>query len=253
MKNPRWHRDEIILALDLYFDPDRGTISHKNPRVIALSKLFNELPFQPTNLGDETFRNPNGVSMKLSNFLALDPDYHGKGMDSYSSLDKEVFFEFYKNKDKLHRIASEIRAVVEDKELSHKVMLMEPEMPYEALEGEILFRLHKVRERDGKLIFKKKQAVLKATGKLECEVCQFDFFKVYGELGKGFIECHHKAPLHLLIAAQNTTLKDLALVCANCHRMLHKSINIVTIESLKKLLLVGGQDSGTGQDYEGGG
>ncbi len=239
MKNPRWHRDEIILALDLYFDSERGTISHKNPHVIALSKLFNELPFQPINPGNETFRNPNGVSMKLSNFLALDPDYHGKGMDSYSNLDKEVFLEFYKNKDKLRRVASSIRAIVKDKELSHEVMLMEPEQPYEmpeAIEGEILFRLHKVRERDGKLTAKKKQAVLKATEKLECEVCQFDFFKVYGELGKGFIECHHKRPLHLLTAAQKTTLDDLALVCANCHRMLHKAINALTIEELKKVV-----------------
>jgi len=236
MRNPRWHRDEIILALDLYFDPERGPIGHKNERVIALSKLFNELPFQPINQGDETFRNPNGVSMKLSNFLALDPDYHGKGMESYSNLDKEVFLEFYKNKDKLRRVASSIRAVVTDKELSHEVMLMEPEVPYEALEGEILFRLHKVRERDGKLTAKKKQSVLKATEKLECEVCQFDFFKAYGDLGKGFIECHHISPLHLLDATQKTTLDDLALVCANCHRMLHKSINMLSIEELKKIV-----------------
>lgn len=157
-------------------------------------------------------------------------------MGSYSKLDKKVFFEFYHNKEKLRRIALCIRAIIADKKLSHQLMLMESEMPYEALEGETLFRLHKVRERSPNLIIQKKQAVLKATGKLECEVCQFDFFKVYGELGKGFIECHHKTPLHLLSTAQKTALDDLALVCANCHRMLHKSINTISIQELKSII-----------------
>ena len=44
MRNPKWHRDEIILALDLYFDKDLGTISSKNPKIIALSELLNKLP-----------------------------------------------------------------------------------------------------------------------------------------------------------------------------------------------------------------
>ena len=75
MKNPPWHRDEIILALDLYFGPSLGPIDDKNPKIIALSELLNKLPIFEAKPNQETFRNANGVTLKLSNFLALDPDY----------------------------------------------------------------------------------------------------------------------------------------------------------------------------------
>lgn len=35
MRNPKWHRDEIILALNLYFDQERGSIDGKNEKLIA--------------------------------------------------------------------------------------------------------------------------------------------------------------------------------------------------------------------------
>jgi 5-methylcytosine-specific restriction enzyme A len=80
MRNPKWHRDEIILALDLYFSLDRGSIDHKNPKIIELSKTLNALPLFPDRPDEDRFRNSNGVTLKLSNFLAFDPNYKGKGM-----------------------------------------------------------------------------------------------------------------------------------------------------------------------------
>lgn len=44
MKNPKWHRDEIILALDLYFDENMGPLHSTNPKIVALSELLNRLP-----------------------------------------------------------------------------------------------------------------------------------------------------------------------------------------------------------------
>jgi len=44
MKNPKWHRDEIILALDLYFSQDRGPIDVRNAKIISLSQTLNALP-----------------------------------------------------------------------------------------------------------------------------------------------------------------------------------------------------------------
>jgi 5-methylcytosine-specific restriction protein A len=61
---------------------------------------------------------------------------------------------------------------------------------------------------------------MEATGRLECEVCGFDFFETYGERGNGFAECHHK--LALSHGTRSTYLRDLAVVCANCHRMFHR-------------------------------
>jgi 5-methylcytosine-specific restriction enzyme A len=73
-----------------------------------------------------------------------------------------------------------------------------------------------------------------------CEVCGFNFERVYGELGRGFIECHHEHPLAARDgASRQTTLDQLRLVCRNCHSMLHKGQppeSPRTIDGLKKLL-----------------
>ena len=47
-RNPPWQRDELILALDLYFRHRPDTISKKHPEVAALSELLNKLPIHPT-------------------------------------------------------------------------------------------------------------------------------------------------------------------------------------------------------------
>jgi 5-methylcytosine-specific restriction protein A len=71
---------------------------------------------------------------------------------------------------------------------------------------------------------------------LTCEACGFDFFKRYGERGGGYIECHHRIPLSESGPTQ-TRLKDLALVCSNCHRMIHRRTNDwLSLEELKALL-----------------
>lgn len=62
-------------------------------------------------------------------------------------------------------------------------------------------------------------------GRLFCEVpgCGFDFEFMYGDLGSGFAEVHHLRPLSELDQPVSTALPDLAVVCANCHRMIHRN------------------------------
>jgi hypothetical protein len=93
-----------------------------------------------------------------------------------------------------------------------------------AEEGTRKLRMHLEIERDQNVVKRKRLWALKTTGKLECEVCEFDFVKVYGPLGKDFCEVHHRVPLHELRKGEkrNTKLEDLAVVCSNCHRMLHR-------------------------------
>jgi len=100
----------------------------------------------------------------------------------------------------------------------------------------VIYKLHKLRERDNKINRRKKELYFKQNGKLNCEVCDFDFYMAYGELGKGFIEVHHKTPLSEIDGETKTNLDDLALVCPNCHRMLHREINTLSIKKLKSLL-----------------
>ncbi len=109
MKNPKWHRNEAILALDLYFDKNLGTINSNNPKIIALSELLNKLPIHTYRVDEQTFRNPNGIVMKLANFKSLDPNYIGGGLGNHSKLEKEVFEEFCSDVERLHKIANKIK------------------------------------------------------------------------------------------------------------------------------------------------
>ncbi|MEZ4383830.1 MAG: HNH endonuclease [Nannocystaceae bacterium] len=85
-------------------------------------------------------------------------------------------------------------------------------------EGGVFYRLHVSRERNRALVREKKNSV----ANLVCEVCGFDFAAVYGDDARGFIECHHKLSLASYGDRRTTRLEDLALVCANCHRVLHR-------------------------------
>lgn len=70
-----------------------------------------------------------------------------------------------------------------------------------------------------------------------CQVCGFNFGKFYGSLAKGYIEVHHLYPLSAYKAERVTTIKDVAVVCANCHRALHRNGRIpIPIEELKKII-----------------
>jgi hypothetical protein len=102
-------------------------------------------------------------------------------------------------------------------------------------EGSEMYRTHKTIERDRKIVERKKELHLREFGHLKCEVCSFDFSKRYGELGEGYIECHHIVPL-AQAGLSETKLTDLVLVCANCHRMLHRKIDLISVEILKKSL-----------------
>lgn len=94
-------------------------------------------------------------------------------------------------------------------------------------EGKLNKGLVRQRRREGKLRRKKIADVMgRNNGLLICEVphCGFDFHARYGELGTGFAEVHHKKPLsYAPRQGQRTRLSELAIVCANCHRMIHRN------------------------------
>lgn len=102
----------------------------------------------------------------------------------------------------------------------------------ETVDGGKVVRSHVTRERSRELVQMAKR-VFKANhnGRLFCEVCGFDFSAVYGPCE--YIEAHHKIPLRDLIEGVKTKPSDLAMVCANCHRMLHYGTPWPTIDELK--------------------
>jgi hypothetical protein len=69
-----------------------------------------------------------------------------------------------------------------------------------------------------------------------CMACNFNFGMTYGDWGEGFIEVHHLIPLGNGLNSERTTnpIKDLIVLCANCHRMIHRKKRItLTLEELK--------------------
>lgn len=87
-------------------------------------------------------------------------------------------------------------------------------------------------ERDPSL----RAAAIKIHGTFCC-VCGFDYELVYGDWGAGFAEVHHLVALGGAESAVRATNPDtdLAVVCANCHRMLHRRRNsVLSVEELRK-------------------
>jgi hypothetical protein len=127
-RSPAWHRDELILALDLYVRtgavgggalPDRD-----DPEVVALSRRMSLLPLWAAGERASTFRNPSGVVLKLANFRAIErvaaiergmPGAAGlpKGMQSFGALDRIVFEEFFGRWDELRIEAASIAAATD--------------------------------------------------------------------------------------------------------------------------------------------
>jgi 5-methylcytosine-specific restriction protein A len=83
------------------------------------------------------------------------------------------------------------------------------------------FRWHRRAERNPRLA---KQA--KTYHGVTCKVCGFNFEEAYGPHGQGYIEAHHLVSFSTLSARPDTVIldpkTDFTVVCADCHRMLHR-------------------------------
>jgi 5-methylcytosine-specific restriction protein A len=233
-RNPAWDRDELILALDLYFQLGNRVPDDSETEVIALSQLLNSLPIHADRSDEERFRNPNGVALKLANFRALDQPGHG--MERGGRLDRVVWEEFSSEPVRLHQIAEAIRAGVMSPETRSEIENPSEGDEEEFPEGAVIFRMHRTRERNASLVAKKKALALEANGHLACEVCGFDFAGRYGTLGEGFIECHHTLALSEVAGPQKTKLSDLVLICSNCHRMVHRRRPWLDLAQIRLLL-----------------
>jgi len=103
-------------------------------------------------------------------------------------------------------------------------------------EGKRLQQLHIKRERNAKLIRLAKARFKEKHGHLFCEVCRFDFDLTYGQPGVDFVEAHHTIAVSLLSRDAKTKVSDLAMVCSNCHRMLHRTRPWRSIPQLQSLI-----------------
>lgn len=71
-----------------------------------------------------------------------------------------------------------------------------------------------------------------------CKGCKFDFYKIYGPHGENYIEVHHLVPLSSLVEVTLINPKtDMTVLCANCHRMIHRNKkSCLSLPQLKKII-----------------
>ena len=70
-----------------------------------------------------------------------------------------------------------------------------------------------------------------------CFVCGFNFGKVFGQLGEGFIHVHHLKPISEIGQEYEINpIEDMRPVCPNCHAMIHRQTPLLSIEEIQALL-----------------
>lgn len=235
-ENPDWTWDEHVLALELYMINPASPPSKTSKQIADVSAVLLAMADRAGWAKNDKFRNPNGVYMKVMNFRRFDPVFQSQdkvGLTRGNAQEQAVWERYSADLAGLQAAAAAIRAAVKG-----DVSAVPPQQDEdtEEAEGSLLVRTHKARERSAKLIREKKAQVLAATGSLACEVCSFDFGKTFGTHGDGFVEIHHTNPIALSEPGRKTKLSELAAVCSNCHRMLHRG-GLVSIDNLKAKLL----------------
>ncbi|CAN3980452.1 HNH endonuclease [Kitasatospora purpeofusca] len=234
VRNPTWTTDEAVLACALVVDNGWRGLPAEDTRIGELSSLLQRMTTHEDSSRSETFRNPNGVARKTYDLATNHPDYPGQPTNAGKN-DHTVIRAFIDKPAEMLAAAQRIRELISRDDFTPMDASDEDVDSFEAPEGRLLLRQHLRRERNPKLKQAKIKAVLKSGGSLVCEVCSFDFEAVYGERGVGYIECHHIVPLHV-VGESTTRLSDLALICSNCHRMIHRSAPWPTPMELRVLV-----------------
>jgi putative restriction endonuclease len=127
-----WTREELILALNLYFKLDFGKFHHRNPQIIHLAKLID--------------RTPNAMAMRLSNFASVDPFHQGRGVKGLIGGKRQVepiWDEFISNREELLFESERILANLEKRTIESK--FAEILVGTEKLKGETKIREVKTR------------------------------------------------------------------------------------------------------------
>ena len=222
-----WTREEVILALDLYLAKGMATREDWE----ELSAFLRSLPLERHLAADPRFRNWQGVRNKLYNLQWLHTDGQ-QGRENAGEMTRSVWEDFGTDQPRVVAEAEAIRNARADLQQRGQE---EPESDeYEADESGVVLRTHRQRERDPRLVKKKREKVLADTGALACEACGFDSEAKYGI--SGIIECHHLRAVSELVPGQKTSLSDLRLLCPICHRIIHAQTPWLRWEELVALV-----------------
>ena len=110
---PPWSRQELILALELYFDV--GAADYRSSKKVQqLSRLIRSMHGEQPYLDDPRFRSASAVSRKLKNLAWVDPlNTRGTAQSHGSAVDEEIWDEFAEDRERLTREAVAIHAWID--------------------------------------------------------------------------------------------------------------------------------------------
>lgn len=210
-----WYITHLVTPVDNTISKEENNPNHPYIRLVAvIGKNDNLIPLDKTNWS--LFLCNRGQICSINKF-------ENKNLPEISKIEKQNFiWSFFDQID---------TSLIQNIGLENIPEIDELEVE-EGAEKSIM-KLHKYKERD-RTVIKAAKEKAKRENKLFCEVCTFNFKDTYSNIGEGFIECHHRLPI-ASGGIRKTKVGDLALVCANCHRMLHRKNELNTYLTIKEL------------------
>jgi predicted HNH restriction endonuclease len=214
-RNPSWSRDELILALDLYLSSRNSSPTKNSPEIAELSLFLNRMRRGLGPSETKTYRNENGVYMKLMNFKSLDPDYTSDGrvgLTRGNKLEEEIWNEFADDPKGLAKTVEAIRIGMT--------------LPSELADLEEKYRNEKpkVKERASTSIERGNIGTqLKEQTGFRCQICEALGLNPIGflkENGDPYVEAHHVMPVSKLEVG-SLAASNIMILCANHHRQIH--------------------------------
>lgn len=173
---------------------------------------------------DRNSKEYNSLLTKLKSFLkSMDKEISKKTISGSGGIyipKNEYDVKLLINQQLLNQVTKDIDSIYEENNESF-------------IEGSKKERLVSIYERNPSLRAK----AIEIHG-FTCQVCGFNFEKSYGKHGENYIEVHHIKPLSTLIKEKEIDPKnDIAVLCSNCHRMVHRDKNnVLSLVDLRNLL-----------------
>lgn len=236
-RNPDWSRDELILAFRLYMRHRQNVPAKSGVEVARLSRLLRHMAQRSTR--SPSYRNTDGVYMKLMNFRIIDPEYTTKekvGLKNNGKDELRVWELYANNLLALEAAADAIEAAINAPASETGINNEDEDDIEECEEGRILTRMHHYRERNRKLVALFKERFRSMKGRLECAGCELDFAVKYGAMAERLIDVHHIKPVHTMKPGDKTDPNDLVLLCVSCHRAVHSERQWLSVDELRRRL-----------------
>lgn len=216
--NPDWTLEETILAPDLLQRHGFRVPGKTHTDVQGLSSLLRALPIHPLTVRLQKFRNVDGVYLKLQQLFSLHPTRHlHRGLNP-SETDRKVWSTYWQNAVEVRKLAKAVEASAGTVSLGDVESLDDDVL---VSEGRLMTVLHTRRERARGL--RRKVLARERKRGLACAACgKGPALTSHGSAAaEAIYEVHHVRPLADL-GESTTRLSDLALLCAACHRLVHR-------------------------------